>query len=88
MLFLFSTPVLISCLWQLKTVAFLHLYLIRAVLLQVVKKVKRCGYCPGPYPASKDLETGTNSLFVHLSVMRKKLSNISSTVDKTKQVQY
>jgi hypothetical protein len=33
MLFIFSTPVLIRQLWQLKTVIFLHWFLIRAVLL-------------------------------------------------------
>ncbi len=33
MLFIFSTPVLIRHLWQLKTVAFLHGCLIRTVLL-------------------------------------------------------
>ncbi len=32
MLFIFSTPVLIIHLWQLKTVVFLHWFLIRAVL--------------------------------------------------------
>ncbi len=34
MLFIFSTPVLIRHLWQLKTVVSLHLCLIRTVLLQ------------------------------------------------------
>ncbi len=34
MLFIFSTPVLIRHLWQLKTVIFLHWCLIRAVLLE------------------------------------------------------
>ncbi len=34
MLFIFSTPVLIRHLWQLKTVVFLHWCLICAVLLE------------------------------------------------------
>jgi hypothetical protein len=33
MLFIFSTPVLIRCMWQLKTVVFLHWCLMHAVLL-------------------------------------------------------
>ncbi len=36
MLFIFSTPVLIQHLWQLKTVVFLHWCLIHAVLLRAV----------------------------------------------------
>jgi hypothetical protein len=35
MYFIFSTPVLIRNLWQLKTVVFLHWCLIRALLLAV-----------------------------------------------------
>jgi hypothetical protein len=34
--FIFSTPVLIKHLWQLKTVVFLHWYIIRAVLLSSI----------------------------------------------------
>jgi len=33
--YFFSTPVLISHLWQLETVVFLHWYLIRVVLLAI-----------------------------------------------------
>ncbi len=37
MLFIFSTPVLIRHLWQLKTVVFLYLCLIHTVLFQIFK---------------------------------------------------
>jgi hypothetical protein len=40
MLFIFSTPVLIRHLWQLKTVVFLHWCLIRTVLLGLVEMKK------------------------------------------------
>ncbi len=39
MLFIFSTPVLIRHLWQLKTDSFLHWCLIRAVLFNAILKV-------------------------------------------------
>ncbi len=44
MLFIFSTPVLIRYLWQLKTFVFMHWYKISAALLQkhiVIVKNKR-----------------------------------------------
>ncbi len=37
MLFIFSTPVLIIHLWQLKTVVFQHRHLICAVLLKAIR---------------------------------------------------
>ncbi len=39
MLFIFSTPVLIRYLWQLKTVVFLHLCLMRTVLLPKINSL-------------------------------------------------
>ncbi len=51
MLFIFSTPVLIRHLWQLKTVVFLHWCLIRAVLLTLYFKnvLPKCHFLPFPY---------------------------------------
>ncbi len=42
MLFIFSTPLLIKHLWQLKTVVFQHWCIICAVLLQVTPKFVAC----------------------------------------------